>query len=403
MKRILILYHSSVFDLHPGADSHIYYTSKSLSRKYNVTLVTWGKGKSKEVKEDNLTIIHFGNQKTNQSSKRARVKFSHFHEFVSYLGLNYLLFMKTTGPSIDEFSEVVKGRFDLVIRIPFNNSRIPGYLQTSYGVPIIELAIVSGIPNYLKNVGEWIKFINRPSVIGGRLSSKLHRILGMVISRLYKYSLSSHNVVTISFSDLKVFKSLGLTETKYIPPIIVYNPPNKSSLTRDTVLFFSGRSIVARIALEFIARAACMLKDIDFIITGVPPNDFATNEVLNNLTIAGYLPKEDFEKLLSECSLIIFPLVSGSGVQTKMIEALCNGKPIITTSVIAEQFPNLISGINLIIEDDPLNFVNKIGSTLKNDKLKEDLGKNAKEYYLRNLAPNYALRLLENYIENMWG
>ena len=77
------------------------------------------------------------------------------------------------------------------------------------------------------------------------------------------------------------------------------------------------------------------------------------------------------------------------------------GKAIITTSVIAGEFPNLVNGREAIIEDNPERFATHIQTLMRDRKLRESLGKNAREYYNKNFAPEIALNFLEDYIEKI--
>ena len=135
--KILVLYHSSVFDKKPGADRHIYYTSKLLSSIHDVTLVTWGPGKSKTEQDGNLKIIHFGDNSINGNS----VKKFHLPTFIleslSYFGINYILFLRNRGPSYEDISRKVDNDFDLVIRVSFNKNHIPRILKQKHNIPVI--------------------------------------------------------------------------------------------------------------------------------------------------------------------------------------------------------------------------------------------------------------------------
>ena len=121
----------------------------------------------------------------------------------------------------------------------------------------------------------------------------------------------------------------------------------------------------------------------------------------DNIKFTGYLPDDEFRETIQESALIILPLISGTGIQTKMLEALFMGKAIITTSVIACEFPNLVNGREAIVEDDPERFVTHIQTLMKDRKLREYLGKNAREYYNKNFAPEIALNSLEDYIQKI--
>ena len=399
--KILVLYHSSVFDKKPGADRHIYYTSSMLSSMHDVTLVTWGEGKSKMERDGDLNIIHFGNNYTNNNSIKKLNIPTFVLESLSYFGINYILFLRNKGPSYEDLSMKVDTDFDIVIRVPFNKNKIPRIFQQKYNIPVIELAIVSGLPNYVNNLPEWMKYINHKSVYQFKISNILYRMFRLIISKLYVSTLSSKSVIAVSVSDEAQFKALGMKNAKFLPALYYYEAPKSFQNNGSYVLFYSSRYAAASIAVLFIAKIATKLKDIQFIITGVNNSSVKSHEIPNNIKFTGYLQEEKFRETVQESALVILPLISGSGIQTKMLEALFMGKAIITTSVIAYEFPNLTNGKEAIIEDNPERFATHIQTLMRDKKLREYLGKNAREYYNKNFAPEIALNFLEDYIEKI--
>jgi glycosyltransferase involved in cell wall biosynthesis len=87
--------------------------------------------------------------------------------------------------------------------------------------------------------------------------------------------------------------------------------------------------------------------------------------------------------------------VLGHGLQTKLAEALAYGEPVITTSVVAEEFPGLVNGKHLIIEDDPKKWVSIITYMLDDEEYLRKISKEARDYYMRNLSPDMHALTLE--------
>ncbi len=399
--KILVLYHSSVFGKKPGADRHIYYTSSVLSSMHDVTLVTWGEGKSRMEQNGNLKIIHFGdNSIENNSIKKLHLP-TFILESLSYFGINYILFLRNTGPSYEDLSMKVDKDFDLVIRVSFNKNQIPRIMRQKYNIPVIELALVSGLPHYVKNLPEWMKFLNHKSIYQLKISNILYRMFRLIVSKLYISTLASKSVIAVSVSDEAQFKALGLKDAKFLPELYYFETPKPFQNNGSYVLFYSNSYIGATIAILLIVKAATRLKDIQFIVTGVDHISVRLQAIPGNVKFTGYLPAEKFQETIQESAMIILPLISGTGIQTKMLEALYYGKAIITTSVIASEFPNLMNGQEAIIEDDPEKFITHMQTLMKDKKLREYLGKNAREYYNKNFARERALSLLENYIEKI--
>ncbi len=401
MMKILVLYHSNVFDKKPGADRHIHYTSSLLSSLHDVTLVTWGQGTSRIEQDGKLKIIHFGGNSTNKNSIQKLHIPTFILESLSYFGINYILFLRNKGPSYEDLSSKIGVDFDLVIRVSFNKNQIPHMLKQKHNIPVIELALVSGLPHYVNNLPEWMKFLNHKSVYQFEISNIFYKMFRLIISRLYMSALSSSSVIAVSVSDEARFKALGIKDAKFLPELYYFDAPKTFQNNGNYVLFYSNSYVGASIAILLIIKVAAKLKDIQFIVTGVNNISVGSQETPDNIKFTGYLPEEKFRQTVQESALIILPLISGSGIQTKMLEALFMGKAIITTSVIASEFPNLMNGQEAIIEDNPENYVTHIQTLMKDKKLRECLGKKAKEYYNKNFAPEIALNFLEDYIEKI--
>ena len=64
----------------------------------------------------------------------------------------------------------------------------------------------------------------------------------------------------------------------------------------------------------------------------------------NGIVIKGFVSDEELERLYATCRVVVVPLRYGAGVKGKVLEALYNGAPVITTSIGAEGIPFVESG-----------------------------------------------------------
>ena len=78
-------------------------------------------------------------------------------------------------------------------------------------------------------------------------------------------------------------------------------------------------------------------------------------------------------------SILIVPLLSGSGIRVKIIEAMAMGKSIVSTSLGAQGI-NYTDGKNILIADSPESFASAIIKSYDSLKLRKELSKNAKEF-----------------------
>ena len=76
--------------------------------------------------------------------------------------------------------------------------------------------------------------------------------------------------------------------------------------------------------------------DIKWYIVGSKP----TEEILalnsENIIVTGFVSDEELERLYSQCRLAVVPLRVGAGVKGKVVEAVYNQIPLVTTPIGAE-------------------------------------------------------------------
>jgi len=101
-----------------------------------------------------------------------------------------------------------------------------------------------------------------------------------------------------------------------------------------------------------------------------------------NLTIEGYV--EDISAIFSQACAMIIPLLFGSGVKIKTIEALCYGMPVIATDYGVEG----IAGVNqrdYIVENN-LEFYPALMKKVCEPAFNQAISDNARAFYLANYS-----------------
>lgn len=86
---------------------------------------------------------------------------------------------------------------------------------------------------------------------------------------------------------------------------------------------------------------------------GAPGQLVALARASPRTTVHGYV--EDLEPLYARARCLVAPLLSGSGIKIKVINALARGVPVVTTRVGCEGFPDRGGG-GVVVADDPVAF-----------------------------------------------
>ena len=129
------------------------------------------------------------------------------------------------------------------------------------------------------------------------------------------------------------------------------HPPNA-----DAVLWFA-REIYPLIREKL---------DIPFYVVGSKVTDEikALEQPGNGIVIKGFVSEEELAELYRTSRIVVVPLRYGAGVKGKVIEALYNGAPIVTTSIGAEGIPS--AGDVMMIQDMPQSFADAVVTLYQN-------------------------------------
>jgi glycosyltransferase involved in cell wall biosynthesis len=171
--------------------------------------------------------------------------------------------------------------------------------------------------------------------------------------------------------------------------------------------------------------------NIDLLFHGkldYPPNEAACLYLVNNifpllskhrplnLYLVGYAPTgrirrladgkqivvtgfvENIAAYLARAKVVVAPLTYGSGVKTKVLEAMGMGKAVVTTSVGADGISGR-NGVHFFVADDPGEFAACVLTLLDNDTLRETMGAKAKELIRQEYTWKGSGEMLRNLLE----
>lgn len=94
------------------------------------------------------------------------------------------------------------------------------------------------------------------------------------------------------------------------------------------------------------------------------------------ITLTGYV--NDVRPYIARAACYVVPLRVGGGTRLKVLDAWAMGKAIVSTSVGCEGL-RARDGWNLLIRDDPRSFADAVNEVLADAKLRDRLGRNARE------------------------
>ncbi len=91
----------------------------------------------------------------------------------------------------------------------------------------------------------------------------------------------------------------------------------------------------------------------------------------SNVVVTGFV--EDMVAYLRKCTIGVYPLNSGTGMQTKILEALAAGLPLVASPRALQGIPGVEDGVHVLVAESPAEFVAHIDRLLDDAPLRERL------------------------------
>lgn len=164
-----------------------------------------------------------------------------------------------------------------------------------------------------------------------------------------------------------------------------FKPARKT--TRQSQIVFSGKmsyfaneQAVLLFLKDILPKIKQVIPKVKFTVAGNAPS-FALKRSANdnNIRLTGYTV--DIRRFISEAQVAVCPIVVGTGVQNKVLEAMAMGKPVVATSLACNAL-NTINGTHLLIADNPQDFADNVIALLKDKSQRESLGVQARKYVI---------------------
>lgn len=103
---------------------------------------------------------------------------------------------------------------------------------------------------------------------------------------------------------------------------------------------------------------------------------------------------------MNQYDVMIVPLLSGSGMRVKIIEAMALGKVVITTTVGAEGI-DYTNGEHLLIADTPTEFVNHVRELMENNEKAVSISRNARKLIVEKYNNSNIIENLVSFYQSL--
>lgn len=165
--------------------------------------------------------------------------------------------------------------------------------------------------------------------------------------------------------DIDYFKPIRDKETR----AVIYTGGMNMYANKDAVLYF------AKNIWPYVKEK---IPDIKFYVIGQdpPPEIVEIAARDSGIEVLGYV--DDVRPFVAKAGIYIVPLRVGGGTRLKVLDALAQGKAIVSTSVGCEGIA-VEAGKNIIIEDHPMDFANQVIDLLQDEHRRNELSNAARE------------------------
>lgn len=113
----------------------------------------------------------------------------------------------------------------------------------------------------------------------------------------------------------------------------------------------------------------------------------------NGIVIKGFVSEEELAALYASCKIVVVPLRYGAGVKGKVVEAIYNGAPIVTTSIGAEGIPQVEDV--LLVEDEPEAFAQAVVELYQDEDACRALCRKTQQYIRQYFSLDAAWKRIE--------
>lgn len=182
---------------------------------------------------------------------------------------------------------------------------------------------------------------------------------------LKKMAPSVHTAIVPNGVDTEYFQPSDAA----VEPAIIYTGGMNMFANEDAVLY---------LLQEMWAAIKQSVPGVHFYVIGQDPTKEILEIARNDecVTVTGFV--EDIRPYVARSAVYVVPIRVGGGTRLKVLDALAQGKAIVSTSVGCEGI-SVTDGVNIRIEDEPREFVRRTVELLNDPDTRRTLGVQARQ------------------------
>jgi glycosyltransferase involved in cell wall biosynthesis len=222
------------------------------------------------------------------------------------------------------------------------------------------------------------------------IRKKYLQILAKRINKLELDSLNSYDLlIPITKRDAKILNDLGNNKPFHVCPsgLDIEKATVSNTYTHHSLFFIGSLDWIPNREglLWFIENVWTKINnkepELKFFIAGRNAPKKLAEKLSNYRNIIFEGEVEDASQFMQDKSIMVVPLLSGSGMRVKIIEGMSLGKAVITTTIGAEGI-DIKHSENILIADSADDFKKEIENLLENKSFFTKIGENARSFVI---------------------
>jgi glycosyltransferase involved in cell wall biosynthesis len=205
-------------------------------------------------------------------------------------------------------------------------------------------------------------------------------------------------IFTITKDDAENFRKHGVQKPLHTVPVAVSIPSRAADTVQNTICFIGSMNWGPNIEAVNILRTSIFPKlkknfpDLQFHLAGSFMDDQFPSDPAEYFVNHGFV--EDSNAFLGKHGILVLPLLSGSGVKIKVLEAMALGTPVVTTSVGAM---GIDSKNAMLIADKEDLMIDMISQLINSKEKRKELGDAARHM----IVTNYSTKTISEKIQKL--
>lgn len=234
---------------------------------------------------------------------------------------------------------------------------------------------------------DWItlnEFYNNPNL-------DLGKRFGEEINNLAFYD----RIITISQDEYFIFKSFLNEKVINIPPSFSENFENTNFQKKYDLIFVGSDNPFNVLSIQWFTDKVLPLlpKDIRICIIGRICKHVPDHENIEKVFFA-----DDLATYYHSSKIAICPMLKGTGIKIKVVEAMSFGLPVVGTEKAVDGFSEKKNN-GCLVSDDEKNFAGIINRILKNDSEYAKLKEEAERFFRQNFSEEKSVELWEKVLK----